>query len=104
MTLGPAWRVRRTGGLLAPGFTKRFDPDGSGGMTYLWGIPIGRFRLIDRDHGPIELRYVRWPVVDLVGGYPPQARGPIDGAGFVRVPGGRVLRFCRFRLECRRTD
>ena len=37
-----AWTVRRTGGLLVPGFTKRFTADGRAGTTYLWRVPIGR--------------------------------------------------------------
>lgn len=106
----PAWRVRRTGGLLVPGFTKRFDERGRDGMTYFLGVPIGRFDVDVLAGGATELRYRRWPVVDVLerlpagasvaahGGAPPTA-APIPAAGFVRLPGGRRVRFCRFRLE-----
>jgi hypothetical protein len=96
--LGPAWRVRRTGGLLVPGFTKRFCADGSSGMTYLLRVPIGRFDVVASEaSGAVELRYRRWPVVDVL------ERRPLDGgsirsAGNVAL-GARRVRFCGFRLE-----
>src|SRR4051812_42635577 len=41
------FRVRRVSGLLPPfGVTKRID--GSRGMTYLFGLPVGAFRVIGR--------------------------------------------------------
>lgn len=106
----PSWRVRRTGGLLVPGFSKRFDPDGSDGMTYLLGIPVGRFDVVassadDSEQG-VELRYRRWPIVDVLADSPVEpargaepARTSMSAAGYVRLPGGRRLRFCRFRLD-----
>ena len=96
--LETAWRVRRTGGLLVPGFSKRFAPDGTAGTTYLWGVPIGRFRTSQRGDGSVELRYVRWPIVDELGAAA-RSGGSMPGAGFVRLPAGRRWRFCRFRLE-----
>ena len=97
-SLGPAWRVRRTGGLLVPGFTKRFDDEGRG-MTYLWRIPVGWFDVVTSGGpaGGVELRYRRWPVVDRLDRRP-AAGGSIRSAGFVAI-GGRRVRFCRFRLE-----
>jgi hypothetical protein len=95
----PSWRVRRRTGLLPPGFTKRFSEDGAIGTTYYLGVPIGRFKVRDAGDGSIELVYRHWPVVDVVLGWPAQARGPIDAAGYIRMPRGRRLRFCRFRLE-----
>jgi hypothetical protein len=97
--LGPSWRVRRTGGLLVPGFSKRFDLVADEGTTYLAGVPIGRFDVRRRPDGAVELDYRRWPVVDVVG-QAPVGDGSIDSSGYVRLPGaGRRLRFCRFRLE-----
>jgi hypothetical protein len=100
MKLGPPWRVRRTGGLLVRGFVKRFAPDGASGMTYLWRIPIGRFDVVERDGGrglEVELRYRRWPVVDVLAARP-HGGGSIRSAGYVALGSARV-RFCRFRLE-----
>jgi hypothetical protein len=98
MSFGTPWRVRRTGGLLVPGFTKRFSADGACGRTYLWRIPIGRFDVVDRDESSgAELRYRRWPVVDVLSARPQQG-GSIRGAGHVAVGSARV-RFCQFRLE-----
>ncbi len=97
--LGPTWRVRRTGGVLVPGFRKRFATDDAHGMTYLWGVPIGRFRIVQLDDAPtVQLRYVRWPVVDELERAPRDA-GAIPAAGYVRLRRGRRIRFCRFRLE-----
>ena len=103
MTLGdgptPAWRVRRTSGLLVPGFTKCFTARG-GGVTHLWRVPIGRFDVEVLAGGVTELRYRRWPVVDVLERPPSDPRaGSIPAAGYVRLPGGRRVRFCRFRLE-----
>ena len=99
----PAWTVRRTAGLLVPGFTKRFTADGRAGMTYLWRVPIGRFDMREVAAAPgaapaVELDYRRWPVVDVLATRPLDG-GSIRAAGFVRLPGGRRIRFCRFRLE-----
>jgi hypothetical protein len=80
------YRVRRVSGLLPPfGVTKRID--GTRGMTYLFGIGVGAFRVLGR-------RYVYrwWPIVDEL-----DAR---DGDGWLgrgRLFG--VLTICRFRLE-----
>lgn len=90
----PSWRVRRTGGLLVPGFSKRFDPDGSDGMTYLLGIPVGRFDVVassadDSEQG-VELRYRRWPIVDVL------ADSPVEPA---RAPSRRAPR-CQPPATC----
>lgn len=96
---GRAWTVRRTGGLLPPGFTKRFDAAGSGGVTYLAKVPIGWFDVHGLGDGRVELRYRRWPIVDVLE-RAPRGGGSIPGAGYLRPPaGGRSVRFCRFRLE-----
>lgn len=97
MTLGPSWRVRRTSGLLWPGFTKRFGA--VQGVTYLWGTPVGRFAIVDAPDGGVQLRYLRWPVVDVLDADPRTASASMDAAGQLRISGGRRVRFCRFRLE-----
>jgi hypothetical protein len=80
------FRVRRVSGLLPPvGVTKRID--GVDGMTYFFGLPIGRFRVRGR-----RFVYRRWPIVDEIDGE--DTRG-ILGRG--RLFG--LLTFCRFRLE-----
>ncbi len=95
---GRSWHVRRTSGLLVPGFTKRFDA--GSGMTFFFGVPIGRFDVDVAPEGSTELRYRRWPVVDVLERPPTDVRvGTIPSAGFVRLPGHRRVRFCRFRLE-----
>ncbi|MCB0877768.1 MAG: hypothetical protein KDC46_02150 [Thermoleophilia bacterium] len=94
----PRWRVRRIGGLLAPGFSKQFARDGTVGTTFLLGVPIGRFRITQLDDGIVELRYVRWPIVDTLDSAARRG-GSTPGAGYVRLPGGRRWRFCRFSLE-----
>jgi hypothetical protein len=76
-------------GLLWPGFTKQLD--GDSGVTFLWGRAIGRFRVVRIDESHVELRYLRWPIVDVLDGS--------AGIGTVRLPGGRRWRFCRFVLE-----
>lgn len=102
--LGPRWRVRRTGGVLFPGFSKRFDLVADEGTTYLAGMPIGRFDVRRRADGSVELDYRRWPVVDVMGALP-SGDGAIESSGFVRLPGGsRRLRFCDFRLEHESAD
>lgn len=95
--LGPAWRVRRTAGLLLPGFTKRFDERGQG-MTYLAGVPIGRFDVVVHGDRTAELVYRRWPIVDVLETVPATG-GSIRSAGFVRLPGARRVRFCSFRMQ-----
>jgi len=95
----PPWRVRRTGGVLVPGFRKRFSPDDTSGVTSWCGIPIGRFSQVAMGDGSVELRYRSWPIVDVLRSWPSQATGPIEAAGFVRAPGGRRVRFCTFRLD-----
>src|SRR3954463_14638599 len=56
------FRVRRVSGLLPPfGVTKRID--GSRGMTYLFGVPVGAFRVIGR-----RFVYKWWPIVDELDG------------------------------------
>lgn len=89
--------MRRTGGVLFPGFSKRFA--NARGTTYLWGIPIGRFDLEPRADGTVELRYLRWPIVDVVRGDPSHDDAPLDASGFVRLPRGGRVRFCDFLLE-----
>jgi hypothetical protein len=80
------FRVRRLSGLLPPfGVTKRID--GSKGMTCLFGVPIGAFRVIGR-----RFVYKWWPIVDEIDGE--DERGWV-GRG--RLFG--VVTFCRFRLE-----
>jgi len=100
--VGPPWRVRRLTGLLVPGFTKQFAPDGSYGLTSFAGVPIGWFDVVasDRPGVACELRYRRWPVVDLLGDVP-RADGPpvVSGSGMLRLPGARLRRFCRFSLD-----
>ena len=97
-SLGSAWRVRRTGGLLVPGFTKRFNAAGTTGLTYLWGVSVGRFDVVGSVSEPgVELRYRRWPVVDVLEAAPLEG-GSIRAAGNV-VLGARRVRFCHFRLE-----
>lgn len=96
--LGPPWRVRRTGGLLVPGFRKRFSVDGSSGVTYLWRLRIGAFDVVAGTRtGSVELRYRAWPVVDVLDRAPLHG-GSIPSIGTVAFA-GRRLRFCRFRLE-----
>jgi hypothetical protein len=85
-SLDGKFRVRRVSGWLPPfGVTKRID--GSRGMTYLFGIPVGAFRVLGR-----RFVYRWWPIVDEIDGE--DDRG-ILGRG--RLFG--VLTFCRFRLE-----
>lgn len=97
--LGPAWRVRRTGGLLVPGFRKRFTRDGSCGVTYLGPLRIGAFDVVAARHTEgVELRYRAWPVVDVLDGAPAAGGGSIPAAGTISIA-GRRFRFCRFRLE-----
>jgi hypothetical protein len=80
------FRVRRISGWLPPfGVTKRIDR--SGGVTYLFGLPFGAFRVIGR-----RFVYKWWPIVDEIDGE--DARGLL-GRG--RLFG--FLTFCRFRLE-----
>jgi hypothetical protein len=80
------FRVRRLSGLLPPfGVTKRID--GSRGMTYLFGLPVGAFRVLGR-----RFVYKWWPIVDELDSE--------DGRGWLgrgRLFG--LLTFCRFRLE-----
>jgi hypothetical protein len=82
------FRVRRVSGLLPPfGVTKRIH--GSTGVTCLFGVPVGKFRVDGR-----RFVYTRWPVVDEL--------DPEDGRGGVSSGRGRLfgaLTFCRFRLE-----
>jgi hypothetical protein len=82
------FRVRRVSGLLPPvGVTKRIR--GSTGVTCLFGVPVGRFRVDGR-----RFVYTFWPVVDQLDGE--------DGHGAGYLGRGRlfgVLTFCRFRLE-----
>jgi hypothetical protein len=83
------WRVRRRTGVLVPGFSKRMHD--AGGCTYLWGIPIGRFRVRETPTG-CALEYVRWPIVD-------ELEPRDDGAWW--HGNGRVFghTFCAFSLE-----
>lgn len=92
-----AWNVRRTSGVLVPGFAKRFDDARTTGVTYLWGVPIGAFDVVQLAEGAVELRYRRWPVVDVLDQLPVDG-GSIRSAGFIALAGRRI-RFCRFRLE-----
>lgn len=80
-----------------PGFTKRFAAGGGEGLTYLWRVPIGRFDVVEVDRGAVELRYRRWPVVDVLENRPRDG-GSIRASGNLALAGHR-LRFCRFRLE-----
>ena len=98
MTANRDWHVRRTGGLLPPGFEKRFSEDGASGTTYFMGVPIGSFdvRAAGENEG-VELVYRAWPIVDVLA-HPPGDGDSIESTGNVSV-GGRRLRFCRFRLE-----
>ena len=84
--------MRRTSGLLWPGFSKEV----AAGRTLLWGRPVGRFDACAVGTDRLELRYRRWPVVDVLR---PRADGTFDGTGHVRMPRGGRLRFCRFVLE-----
>jgi hypothetical protein len=95
------WIVRRLDGLLVPGFTKQFPAggaDGGIGRTSWFGIPIGRFRVEVGPSGVTRLHYLRWPVVDEFSATPDGSVDPIGSAGFIRLPGGRRMRFCRFAL------
>jgi hypothetical protein len=81
------FRVRRLSGLLPPfGVTKRIA--GATGVTYLFGLPVGKFRVIGR-----RFVYTWWPIIDEIDdgddrqGY--RGRGRLFG----------ILTFCRFRLE-----
>lgn len=94
----PAWRVRRVSGLLVPGFSKRFERKLQAGVTSWLGVPVGGFEVHRTRAGRCELRYVRWPVVDELERTPSRG-GRIAGVGYVRLPGGRRVRFCRFSLE-----
>jgi hypothetical protein len=85
-TLIGRFRVRRLSGLLPPfGVTKRID--GASGVTYLFGVPIGKFRVVGR-----RFVYRWWPIVDEIDG---DDRNGYRGRG--RLFG--FLTFCRFRLE-----
>jgi hypothetical protein len=75
--------VQRISGLLPPGVSKRIE--GVQGVTRLFGLPVGRFR-VEGD----RFVYRAWPVVDEV---EPTPDGGFVGAGLLF---GR--RFCRFRL------
>ena len=97
--------MRRTSGLLVPGFRKRFSPRRTDGVTSWLGVPIGRFQVVHRADGAVELRYARWPVVDVLD------RAPVNGAsatttaaGFVSLPFGHRVRFCRFTLAAVAAD
>jgi len=80
------FRVRRVSGWLPPfGVTKRID--GARGVTCLFGLPVGRFRVIGR-----RFVYRWWPIIDEIDGE--DERGVL-GRG--RLFG--FLTFCRFRLE-----
>ena len=80
------FRVRRVSGWLPPfGVTKRID--GARGVTCLFGLPVGRFRVIGR-----RFVYRWWPIIDEIDGE--DERGVL-GRG--RLFG--LLTFCRFRLE-----
>jgi hypothetical protein len=92
----------RDRGLLVPGFSKRFEDDE--GTTCFLGVPIGRFTVVTLERGQTELRYRRWPVVDVLS-EPPVGTGSIAARGFIRLPpGGRRVRFCDFRLERQSSD
>lgn len=85
--------VRRVSGLLPPfGVTKRIANDQ--GRTYLFRLPVGRFRVIGR-----RFVYRWWPIVDEMD------RGALTLAGDGdRTMSGRgrlfgFITFCRFRLE-----
>ncbi|MCW2922337.1 MAG: hypothetical protein JWL76_2211 [Thermoleophilia bacterium] len=93
----PQWQVRRSGGVLPPGFTKRFADDGRSGTTYFLGLPIGDFDIVARDDAHVELRYRTWPVVDVLDGRPGEGE-PVGGSGNVSL-GKLRTPFCRFRLE-----
>jgi hypothetical protein len=95
-----AWRVERVSGLLWPGFTKQLRS--SSGTTFLWGIAIGRFDVVQVGDTR-ELRYRRWPIVDVLEA-PPSGSDPIAAAGYVCLPGGGRRRFCRFTLRPDRTS
>jgi hypothetical protein len=87
------FRVRRVSGLLPPfGVTKRIE--GAQGCTYLFGVPIGRFRVQGR-----RFVYRWWPIVDEIERGPTNTTRPGGGPW----PGrGRLfgfLTFCRFLLE-----
>jgi hypothetical protein len=85
-TLTGRFRVRRISGLLPPfGVTKRIE--GAKGVTYLFGLPVGRFRVIGQ-----RFVYKWWPIVDEIDG---DDRHGYWGRG--RLFG--VLTFCRFRLD-----
>jgi hypothetical protein len=85
-SLTGTFRVRRLSGLLPPiGVTKRIEE--STGVTCLFNVPVGKFRVIGR-----RLVYSWWPIIDDIDGE--------DGRGLLgrgRLWG--VLTFCRFRLE-----
>ncbi len=89
------FRVIRVSGVLWPGFSKRLDAHRRCGVTYLWGIPVGRFTVeqrraaVDLPAG-INLVYTRWPIIDRLVA---RSDGSFDGEGTIA---GR--RFCRFRL------
>ncbi|MCW2972660.1 MAG: hypothetical protein JWN72_933 [Thermoleophilia bacterium] len=103
------YRVLRVSGLLVPGFTKRirFAADGAplDGVTYLWGIRIGAFTVRpahefgEPDAGLRALRYRAWPVIDTLGTVPAVAHRSPDCSGWIRLPRGRRVRFCRFELQ-----
>lgn len=82
------FRVQRTSGLLIPGFSKRLA--GNAGCTYLWGVPIGRFR-IEQTSTDATLRYHRWPVCDVL--VPGTDGAPVSGVGLIFN-----WQFCTFKL------
>jgi len=82
------YKVARISGLLPPwGVTKKLWE--TTGCTYLFGLPIGRFRIKgDR------FVYLRWPIVDRL---EPEEDEPGRGRKGVGLIAG-FIPFCRFQL------
>lgn len=101
-----SWRVVRVSGILPPGFTKRFRRGNNAkstwiGTTYWLGIPVDRVDVVPEGER-WALRYRHLPIRDTLADHPGEsARSPIAADAFLLLPGGRRLRFCRFRLERR---
>jgi hypothetical protein len=92
-TVSSHFRVRRVSGWLPPfGVTKRID--GRQGCTYLFGLPVGRFRVVGR-----RFIYRWWPIVDEIDTPSFDVAAPLSGTYLGR---GRLFgfwTFCHFRLE-----
>lgn len=99
------FRVVRRSGVLFPGFSKHMtwvDGAATMGITYLWRLRIGAFDVEPHHEAAptdaVALRYRTWPVTDVLCPPPTPDDGSADCRGCFRLPGGRLVTFCRFAL------